>query len=231
MSSVNASPDPICGFCGRGTDDVGRLIQGLTAWICDGCVAFCHGILQQVDPPAAEASTAETLPDPVMAGLAEASALATAGDRAAARARYEEIWAGLGPDGDPLHVVTLAHQFADLQDDPRVALDWDLRALAAVERLTDERARQYHDSLRVDAFRPSLHLNVADNLARLGRTDEALAHLELAEVALPILPDDGYGAMVRGGITRLRAGLGSASLRHDVGDVRGGPFETRADRS
>ncbi len=145
-----------------------------------------------------------------MTSLAEASALATSGDRAAAQARYEEIWARLGPDGDPLHVVTLAHQFADLQDDPQAALDWDLRALAAVEGLTDERARRYHDSLRVDGFRPSLHLNVADNLARLGRSDDALAHLALAEIALPILPDDGYGAMIRGGITRLKARLGSA---------------------
>lgn len=104
MSSVSESPAPVCGFCGRGPDDVGRLIQGLTAWICDGCVAFCHGILQQVGPRAGERPAAEsTIPDPVMAGLAEASALATTGDRAAARARYEEIWAGLGPDGDPLH--------------------------------------------------------------------------------------------------------------------------------
>jgi hypothetical protein len=211
MSSAHEPTAPVCGFCGRGPDDVERLIQGLTAWICDGCVAFCHGILQQVDPPA-DGTAAEAPPDPVMAGLAEASTLATSGDRAAARARYEEIWTDLGPDGDPLHVVTLAHQFADLQDDPQAALDWDLRALAGIDGLTDERAQQYHHSLRVEGLRPSLHLNVADNLARLGRPDEALAHLELAEKALPALPDDGYGAMIRGGVTRLRARLGSAPV-------------------
>lgn len=204
-ASARDDAHPVCGFCGRGTDDVGRLVQGLTAWICDACVAFCQEILEQVGTGTAEAAA----PDPVMTDLAGAAALATSGDRAA-RTRYDEIWAGLGPEPDPLHVVTLAHQLADLHDDPSAALEWDLRALAAADELTDERAQRYHHTLRVAGLRPSLHLNVADDLARLGRIDEALAHLALAETALPALPTDGYGAMIRGGVTRLRARLESS---------------------
>jgi predicted RNA polymerase sigma factor len=146
-------------------------------------------------------------PDPVMARLVEAGALVVSEGPAAARERYESIWAEVGPDGDPLHVVTLAHQLADLQPDPQAALDWDLRALAAAERLTDERARRHHESLRVAGFRPSLHLNVADDLARLGRTEEARAHLDRAEDFLAALPDAGYGTMIRGGVARLRSTL------------------------
>jgi hypothetical protein len=149
----------------------------------------------------------ESTADPVMAQIAEAGALVVSEGRGAARERYEEIWAGLGAEGDPLHVVTLAHQLADLQDDPADALDWDLRALAAADRLTDERVRRHHESLHVAGFRPSLHLNVADDLARLGRVDEARAHLDQAERFLAALADDGYGAMIRGGIARLRTGL------------------------
>lgn len=231
--SVADQPDQArCGFCGHGPGEANRLIAGLTAWICDECVRVCAGILDEVDPPAAEVSqvvpvdvttehsTTEhstTEPDiaqavapaddPVMVAIVAAQTLAVTGDRAEARAAYERIWADLGPDGDPLHVVALAHQLADLQEDIEDEVAWDLRALAAADSLTDERARAYHASLQVRGFYPSLHLNLADDYARLGRRAQAREHLAAAEAALPALGEDGYGRMIRSGIAGVRERL------------------------
>jgi hypothetical protein len=148
-----------------------------------------------------------TAGDEVMQRIATAQELAVAGDREGARAAFAAVWADVGEDGDALHVVSLAHYMADVQDDPRVELAWDLRALRAVERLTDERARRHHNSLSVRGFLPSLHLNVAAGHAKLGDRESALRHLAAAEAAAPALADDGYGRGIRGGIDRLRAQL------------------------
>ncbi|OLT12570.1 hypothetical protein BJF78_24250 [Pseudonocardia sp. CNS-139] len=142
-----------------------------------------------------------------MTRLLAAQEMATAGERDAAAAAFAEVWAEVGEDGDPLHVVTLAHYMADVQDDPRAELEWDLRALRAAERLTDGRAQEHHAALSVRGFLPSLHLNLAADHTKLGDRDAALRHLAAAEAAVPALADDGYGRMIRGGIDRLRAEL------------------------
>jgi hypothetical protein len=147
-------------------------------------------------------------PPRFLARAAEAAALGQQGRRAEARAVFSEIWSGLGPDGDALHRVAVAHAMADVQDDPHAELEWDQRALRALERLTDERARRYHPSLSVRGFLPSLHLNLAAGHAKLGDRDAARRHLVEAEAVESVLPDDGYGRGIRDGIRRLRGELG-----------------------
>ena len=44
-----------------------------------------------------------------------------------------ELWEEAGADDDPLYRVALAHAMADLQDDPREELAWDLRAMHAAD--------------------------------------------------------------------------------------------------
>lgn len=144
-----------------------------------------------------------------MERIAAGQQLATAGDAAAAAAVFTEVWERIGGSaGDPLHVVSLAHYMADVQDDPVEELRWDQRALAAVEGLTDERAQRYHATLAVRGFLPSLHLNLASDHQRLGDRAAAMEHLGQAEAAASAVPDDGYGALIRGGIARLRGELG-----------------------
>jgi hypothetical protein len=145
-------------------------------------------------------------PDAMMARIHEAM-LAAGGDREAARARFQALWEAIGPEGDPLHRVALAHHMADVQDDPAQAIAWDERALAAADRLGDDRARSHHESLSVQAFYPSLHLNLAEGHRRLGDTEAAHRHLALGRRALDALPDDGYGRLIRGGLDRLAARL------------------------
>lgn len=148
--------------------------------------------------------------DPVMARIGEAVQQGHAGDAAGARLRFAAIWAEIGPGGDPLHRCALAHYAADVQEDPAEELRWDRRALAAADEVGDGRARALHPSLDVAAFYPSLHLNLADVLRRLGEARQAGEHLQQARAALGRLPDDGYGRMIRDGVercaTRLAAG-------------------------
>jgi hypothetical protein len=146
-----------------------------------------------------------------MAEIVAAVELGRGGARDEARQRLTGLWARVGPDGDPLHRVTLAHFLADLQDDVRAELRWDERALAAAGDLTDERAQQYDAVLRVRGLLPSLHLNLADCLRRLGDAAGARQHLARAESSVDALADDDYGRLIRTGLWHIRAALEAGS--------------------
>ena len=40
-----------CSFCGKGQDQVRKLVAGPGVYICDGCVELCHEILAKEDGP------------------------------------------------------------------------------------------------------------------------------------------------------------------------------------
>ena len=164
---------------------------------------------------------AEERQDPVKDRIDEAIGLAQAGQGEAARPRFDEIWDEIGPDGDPLHRCTLAHHAADVQPDVEAELLWDLRALAAADELTQERAQRYHGSLSVAGFYPSLHLNLADGYRRLGDPVQAREHIGRARAAAGALGDDGYGRMIREGIARTAARLVEESGTPDGSAARG----------
>ncbi|WP_435157283.1 hypothetical protein [Amycolatopsis sacchari] len=153
--------------------------------------------------------------DPTMLAITEAV-------QAQDRERLLALWSTTGPGGDPLHRCTLAHYLADLCEHPAEALTWDVRALDAADTLTDERAQAHHAGLRVSGFYPSLHLNLADNYHKLGALDAARRHLAEARARLDVLPDDAYGATIRGAVKRLTrdvgfsdAAAGSQAVRRD----------------
>lgn len=146
-------------------------------------------------------------PDEVMVRMGQALELAQQGDRPGARSRFEALWAEVGPDGDPFHRVAIAHQLADVQDDPLEELAWDERALAAAELLTDERVAAGGVATGAASLYPSLHLNLADVLLRLGRPDRAAHHVAAGRAALGALPDDGYRQLIVGGLDRVEAAL------------------------
>jgi len=149
--------------------------------------------------------------DAVMERISAAVAAYGTGDRDGARQQLAEIWAEI-QSGDPLHRCFLAHYMADLQDDVRDELRWDLRALTAADDVTEERAqafaRQFNGALDVRALYPSLHLNLGDDYRRLGAAAQAREHLALAQQNMHVLPEDGYGRMIRDGIATLAQRLG-----------------------
>ncbi|MFD1323772.1 hypothetical protein [Micromonospora sonneratiae] len=139
--------------------------------------------------------------------MSAAVELGRAGQTGPAREQLTALWERVGADGDPFHRCAVAHYLADLQDDPADELAWNLRALEAVDTLTDERLQRYHSSLQVQGFMPSLHLNLAEDYRRLGQLDEAREHLARAEESLSALSKDDYSEMIRGGIRRAAEAL------------------------
>lgn len=150
--------------------------------------------------------------DPIMTAITDAVLAARSGDTDGSRAALVDLWAEITAAGDPMHRCTLAHYLADLYDDPALALMWDVRALDAADALTDNRAQQHHASLQVAGFYPSLHLNLADNLRRLGSFDAAAEHLTAARERVSALPDDDYGQLIRAAID----GVGEAVERRST---------------
>lgn len=149
----------------------------------------------------------QAAPDAMMTRIGQVIMLHHGGDREEARSRFLDLWAEIGEDGDALHRCTLAHYMADTQDDPSDELAWDLRALSAAEELTDGRIAEHHESLAVRVFYPSLHLNLAADYVKLGRTEAARTHLRRARGAVGALGDDSYGDGVRAAIGRLELRL------------------------
>jgi hypothetical protein len=127
----------------------------------------------------------------------------------AARALFEQLWAQIGgADGDPFYRCVLAHAMADVQENVRQELRWDLAALAAADLVSDERVARAGIAGSVAGFYPSLHLNLGDCHRRLGEIERARDHLERARASLDALADDGYGRMIRAGVDRLADRLG-----------------------
>lgn len=152
-------------------------------------------------------TTHTTAPDPTMEAITAAVQLGRDGDAETARRDLLALWSRIGAAGDAFHRCTLAHYLADLHADPAAALVWDVRALDAADTLTDDRAQRYHASLNVAGFYPSLHVNLADNLRRLGSFPAAGQHIAEAERHSEALADDAYGAMIRTAIAEVRAAV------------------------
>ena len=132
--------------------------------------------------------------------------LSQCGERGQARAAFAQLW----QDADePLHRCAIAHAMADVQDDPREELAWDLRALDAAASVTDEDVAAAGMTGTAAALHPSLHLNLGEDYRKLGEPAAAHRHLDLGLAACETLPEDGYGRTIRDGLERLRDRLGT----------------------
>ncbi|GKQ41700.1 hypothetical protein [Streptomyces sp. A012304] len=158
----------------------------------------------------AEHRQGQATPDALLTRIGQVVMLHHGGDREEARRRLLDLWTEIGEDGDPLHRCTLAHYLADTQDDPFDELAWDLRALTAAE--------EHEGSPEVRALYPSLHLNLAADYLKLGRTEAARTHVRKARRAARALRDDRYGDGMRAAISRMELRLGEGG---GIGGPRG----------
>jgi hypothetical protein len=150
--------------------------------------------------------------DAVMARLTAAVQRGQAGERTAARHELAGLWAEVERGGgDDFHRCVIAHFLADLQEDAREELLWDERALAAVAGVSDERAQEFHESLQVRGFMPSLYLSLADDHRRLGDPDRAREFLDRARATSDALGNDAYGELVRGALEKVSRALAEGS--------------------
>ncbi len=139
-----------------------------------------------------------------MVRIGEGIALHEQGERVAARDLFAQVWSEIGGEsGDPFHRCALAHAMADAQDDVHEELLWDLRALAAADLLTDERAARGGVAGPVAGFYPSLHLNLGECYRKLGQADQACEHLRRGRASADALGNDDYGQMLKAGLDRL----------------------------
>ncbi len=151
-----------------------------------------------------------TEPDETMTRIGHGVELGQRGEKEDARRLFTELWAQIGPAGDPLHRVALAHAMADVQDDPQVELAWDLRALQAADLVTDQRAAQAGVTSPVSGFYPSLYLNLGEDYRKLHDLPAARRNLELGRAAAQALGDDGYSMMIKRGLDALATRLADA---------------------
>ncbi|WP_159919838.1 MULTISPECIES: hypothetical protein [Nocardia] len=163
-----------------------------------------------------------TTSDDTMNTITSAVALGHEGRPDDARDALLAVWASLGPQGDPLHRCTLAHYLADLYDDAAEALTWDIRALDAADSLSDDRAQTYDGSLRVAAFYPSLHLNLADDYRRLGSFDAAQRQIDAARARVHTLAEDGYGATIRTAVDEVESAIQERRTKRRASAPTGG---------
>ena len=135
--------------------------------------------------------------------ILEAIGLAQTGDRTTGQQALLTCWEQTAPAQHAFRCV-LAHYLADVQTclDDEVA--WDTTAL-------EEYAHLEGDGLAAvgipDAagLAPSLHLNLGDGYLRQGRLADATEQTRAGLASVDVLADDGYGRMVREGLTRLAA--------------------------
>jgi len=142
-------------------------------------------------------------PDEIMTRIGRGTELSQQGERDRARQLFAEVWEEIGPDGDPFHRCGLAHSMADVQDDPRQELVWDLRALEAADLITDDRARRAGVTSPIAGFYPSLHLNLGEVYRKLGDMSAARRHLDAGQAAIGALSDDGYAKLIKNGLAAL----------------------------
>ena len=141
------------------------------------------------------------------AGVIEAVTTAQQGEPGGRELLLEQ-WADT-TDDDPALRCVLAHYLADREPELADEVAWDEVALREHARLDDDALT----AIGIPSARgmaPSLHLNLADGYLRQGRVDEARTQLDLGLAAVDVLGDDGYGAMIRGGLERLAERLAQA---------------------
>lgn len=125
-----------------------------------------------------------------------------------ARQALADCWHATG-EGDYAQRCVIAHYLADHQDCLADEVTWDQRALDAHQQVQDADLAPVGIASAA-AFAPSLHLNLGDGNLRLGNLEAAVDHLEAARQTEHLLPGEGYGAMIRGGIDRLAQRIDAA---------------------
>jgi hypothetical protein len=146
---------------------------------------------------------------PDMKEVLEAVTILHQGDKERGRALLLRLWEENVARGSPLQLCALGHFLADTETDVASELEWDLRALEAGTGTRDAEDRDAVAPVP-ESFLPSLHLSVASGYRRSGNLERARQHALFASNHISALADDAYGNLIKGGLRRLQAALGTA---------------------
>ena len=131
--------------------------------------------------------------------------VALSGDRSEGRGLLEACWASTG-SGDHAIQCVLAHYLADVQDDLEDEIRWDESAVRDHQLVGDDDLAAV-GIVSAAGLAPSLHLNLGDGYFRRGDSSAARRELEAGLASVGALGDDGYSAMIRGGLSGLEERL------------------------
>jgi len=130
--------------------------------------------------------------NPVVKLCADGMKAEAEGRGADAKALFEQAWRERVDDFD---ACVAAHYIARHQPTADDELEWNRRALAHADSVADD---------RVQSFYPSLYLNLAHSLEKVGATVEACELYSTAAIKLDGQPDTPYTRLVRLGIVTGR---------------------------
>jgi hypothetical protein len=122
-------------------------------------------------------------------------------------AMLDACWSATSED-DHAQRCVLAHYLADRQVGLDAEIAWDETALQEYAHVGDDELAAIGIP-SASGLAPSLHLNLGDGYARRGDVAAARAQLASAQAAVDVLPDDGYGQMIRRGVDGLAERLGA----------------------
>jgi hypothetical protein len=142
-----------------------------------------------------------TVVDEIRAGVR----LREAGKVAEANDLFLSLCPAVEEGDDAFARCFLAHSLADVQDDPREELRWDLLALAAAADVTEERAAEQEVPGGRLGLYPSLHLNLAEDYVRLGDDEAARRHYLAGREHLHLLDEHEYGQSIRAAFEEYEA--------------------------
>lgn len=128
--------------------------------------------------------------NPIVRKCADGMMLEGAGQEAEARQAFSDAWNMATTDTEK---CIAAHYIARQQPTPAEKLIWDERALGYAQQVTDDNIKE--------GF-PSLYLNIAKGYEDLNNLAAARENYRLAQSFLQYLPEDGYGKMIKGGISQ-----------------------------
>lgn len=126
--------------------------------------------------------------NPIVKLCTEGMNLEGAGKKDEAQRLFLQAWE---ESTDDLEKFTSAHYVARHQQSISDKLKWDKIALDFALKMEDQGVKGAY---------PSLYLNIAKGHEELGNFDKAKEHYQLALSFTQFLLDDGYGAMIKGGI-------------------------------
>ena len=130
---------------------------------------------------------------------AEGMSLELKGNKEEAHALFQLAWEMAST---PFEAFIAAHYLARNQSDHRENLKWNLEALKQADAVAESTMQAYY---------PSLYLNIARSYENLENTGEASHYYQLASEKSGVLPAGSYGDVIRSGI---RQGLKRTGKKH-----------------
>ncbi|MEP6845501.1 MAG: hypothetical protein ABI861_05835 [Panacibacter sp.] len=123
-----------------------------------------------------------------------------------AKLLFQQAWDNASNDFEKF---TVAHYLARNQQDPKDELKWNLEALNFAKALQDDSMKSHF---------PSLYLNVGKSYETIGDTFKAKENYQLAFQFSSYLSANGYGDLIKSGISAGLERTGSTNFKQKVLD-------------